>query len=212
MLPLEPANLPHAKTATGPSHRFEKEGPQSFPQLPGDSTLSLSRVRKISGENMDVSNVGVRQSRGAGLRINTQVAESAAPLPPEIELTHGEKLTTDYVRTHKILREELDKLTHELCAANERANMAELRARKAEFLESQANSAKFRKFKELQNQGRKYKILETKVEEQHRRLEVLETRCKAFNQIIDEVKGEPKHERQRQMSAFYQRECRTGSD
>lgn len=203
MLPLEPANSPQAKTATGPSHRFEEEGPQSLSLLPGDSTLSLSRIRPIFGEKTDLNNVSVRQPKGAGLRINTQVAELAAPLPPKTGLTHGEKLIADYVRTHKVLRGELDKLTHELCAANERANMAELRARKAEYLEYQANSAKSHKLKELQTQGQKYKILEIKFEEQYRRSEVLETRCKAFSQIIDGLKGEPKQERQRQMSAFH---------
>lgn len=168
-------------------------------------------MRPIFGEKMDVNNVGERQSKEAGLRINTQVAELAAPLPPEIELTDGEKLVADYIRTHKVLRGELDKLAYELCAANERANMAELQARKAENLEHQANQANFHKFKELQKQGRRYKILETKFEEQRRRLEVFETRCEAFNQIIDELKGETKQERQRQMSAFYQRESGAGS-
>lgn len=107
MLPLELANSPQAKTATGLSRRSEKEGPQSLPLLTGDSTLSLSRNRPIFGEKMDVNNVGVRQSKGAGLRINTQVAELAAPLPPEIEPTHGEKLIADYVRTLRYWAENL---------------------------------------------------------------------------------------------------------
>ena len=179
--------------------------------------MSLSGKRPTSNEKMAVDRVSVRQSKGPGLRINTQAAGLAAPLPLETEATHGEKLYADFIRTHKMLRGELDHLTRELRAANERANEAELRARKAENMGYQANSANFQKLKEvedkhrveIQSKARKYQTLEMNLESQQRRNQALEAQCKALNWTIEKVKGELGQERQRQISAFLSEHTKT---
>ena len=179
--------------------------------------MSSSGNGPTSNEKIAVDRVGVRQFKGPGLRINTQAAGVAAPLPLETKPTHGEKLYADFINTHKALREELDHLARELRAANERANEAELRARKAENMWYQANTANFRKLKELedkhrveiQNKARKYQMLETSLENQQRRNKALEMRCKDLNWTIEKVKGELGQERQRQVSAFLSEHTKT---
>ena len=115
----EPRNLPQAKTTVKPSRHFENQGPQLLPMSPGSPALSLSENGPTSGEKMDVDRVSVRQSKGAGLRINTQAAESAAPLRLKNELTRGEKLYVDYVKNYEEFCREFENLNWELCAANE---------------------------------------------------------------------------------------------
>ena len=179
--------------------------------------MSLSENGPTSDEKIAVDRVGVRQSKAAGLRIDTQAAGLAAPLPLETEPTHVEKLYADFISTHKALREELDHLTHELRTANKRANEAELRARKAENMWYQANTANFRKLKELedkhrveiQSKARKYQTLEINLENQQRRNKALEMRCKDLNWTIEKVKGELGQKRQRQVSAFLSEHTKT---
>ena len=179
--------------------------------------MSLSGNGSTSNEKLAVDRVGVRQSKGPGLRINTQAAGLAAPLPLEAEPTHAEKLYADFISTHKALRTELDHLTRELRTANEQAKEAELRARKAENMIYQVNSANFQKLKELedkhrveiQNRARKYQMLVVNFENQQRRNNALEMRCKDLSWTIEKMKEELVRERQRHMSAFLSEHTKT---
>ena len=103
-LPSEAANLPQAKIATGPSRRLGKLGPEIPRVVPEGSALNLSLNRPTFDEKMDGDHAGVRQSKGTELRINTQVAQSAAPLPPRTEIIGEEELYTvaaDFVTNHE---------------------------------------------------------------------------------------------------------------
>ena len=188
ILPPELSNLPQAKTAVGLSRNLENEIPQLLTMSPGRPALSLPEDRPTSGEKMNVDRVSVRQSKGAGLRINTEAAKSAAPLQPKNEPTRGEKLYADYVKTHKVFRRELENLIDELCTANERADAAGLRAVQAQEAANkgyQANYANFKRLKELeesykadvQSKERRNRLLERKLDEQERELKALRIRC-----------------------------------
>ena len=204
MLPSGPANPPQAKTSARPDYHFKNQSLQSIPVISANTALSSAKNGPTSSGEMAVERVGVRQPKGAGLRIDTQAAGLAASLPPRISPTHMEKLYADYVRTHKILRQELDNVTHEIYAANERANRAESQVRKAESMAYQANSANFQKLKELEDkhrtdiyrEERRYRWLEVKFAEQRRGVTVLEARCKSLDWTIGELKRELEQERQ----------------
>lgn len=199
ILLAEPRNLPQAKSTVKPSRHFENQGPQLLPMSPGGPALGLSEDKPTSGEKTDVDRVSVRQSKGAGLRINTQAAESAAPLRPKNEPTRGEKLYADYVKNHEEFRRELENLNRELCAANKRADMAELRAAQAQEAANkghQANFANFKRLKELeevykadvQSKERRNRFLERKFDEQERELRTLRMRCATLKEVVDEPK------------------------
>ena len=214
VLPFVPAHLPQAKII---AQHCEEQEPRSLPATPAGTAVSLAGNSPTSNEKMAMVRLGVRQSKGPGLRINTQAAGLAATPAQRTEPTHGEKLYADFTTIHKALRGELDHLTRELRvrgdslrAANERASEAELRARNAENMRYQANSANFQKLKELENKHRaeiqsrvrKCQTLETNLDHQRRRNETLEARCKNLNWMIEKLKGELGPERQRQVSAF----------
>lgn len=127
MLPSVPGDLPQVKTVAGSLHHCEN---QVLPVAPAGTAVSISGNAPTSNEEISLDRVDVRKSKGSGLRINTQAAGGTAPRPPRTEPTHGEKLYADFIRTHMALRGELDLLTRELRAANERANEAERRAGK----------------------------------------------------------------------------------
>ena len=154
----------------------------------------------MPGEKIDGNHAGVRHSKAAGLRINTKVAELAAPLLPGNETRSGEKLYADYVKTHDEFRKELDNLAHELDAAKKRAIAAELRSQKAENMVYQANNANFTK---LQMQADRHK---KENEKEQRETRSLMTRCHLLERSID-GKNQEIHElkwalgQERQMSA-----------
>ena len=173
MLPSEPENLLQTKTAVIPSRQSEKQGPQISPASAEGSTLSLSKDGPLFGEKMNEHHVGARQSQEAGLKINTQVAESAAPPTP------GDKLYADYVNTHDEFRRELDNLARALTAANKRADTAELRIQKAENKLYQANNVGFAKLK-IQEE-----LLRKESEKQHRECKSLRIRCDALELSIE---------------------------
>ena len=197
VLPPETTNLPQAKTAVGPSRHLEDQGPQLLPMSPEGRALSLSEHGSTSGAKMDVDRVNVRQSKGAELRINTRAAESAAPLRPKNEPTRGEQLYADYVKNHEAFRKGLDNLIQELCAANQRADVAELQAVQAQEAANkgyQANFANFKRLKELeesykadvQSKERRNRMLERKFDEQERELRTLRIRCATLKETMDE--------------------------
>ena len=179
--------------------------------------MSLSGNGSTSNGKKAVDRVGLRQSKGPGLRINTQAARLAAPLPLEAEPTHAEKLYADFIITHKALRTELDQLTRELRTANEQAKEAELRARKAENMVYQVNSANFQKLKgledkyrvEIQNSVRKYQMLVVSLESQQRKNKTLEMRCMDLSWTIEKLKEELGQDREKQMSAFLSEHTKT---
>lgn len=195
MLPAEMANLRHAKTAAGPSRQSEKQGPQVSPASAEEATLILSRMGWTSGESMDKDSVRVHQStgqsRGAGLIINTKLAASAVRPPVKIEPTSGEKLVSDYIKTHKEFRKELDNLSHELEVANKRAERTELQVQEAQDMVYRANNDAFAKLKtqedihkkEKQRQQLEYKSLRT-------RYDTLEQSICEKSREIDELKWE----------------------
>ena len=228
MLPSEPANLFQVKTVAGPSSESEKQGPQISPASAGGSPLSSSRNDPLSGEKMDmdsaqispasaggsplgssrngplsgekmaVDSVRARQSKAAGLKINTETAESAAQPPPGNESKPGEELYADFVKTHEEFRKELDNLARELNTANKRADTTELRAQKAENKVYQANNVGFANWKKQEDDHRKEN------EKQQRANECLRIRCDALEdnirgkiQAIDDLKWELKREEQR---------------
>ena len=203
MIPPGPANPLQAVTAATPSHHLEKQGSQSLPVTLADTALGSSRNGPIA---VDRVRVGVRPIKGAGLRIDTQAAEFPVRLLPRTEPTHEEELYADYVRTHKVLRGELDNLSHELCAANERANTAELRARKAENMRYQANVASFQMLKELEDKHRidtreqrcGHNMLQKQLEQQLRDCTVLQTRCRTKDRIIAHLRRQLEQERERE--------------
>ena len=213
MLSSVPADLPQVKTIAGPLHHCET---QFLPVIPADTVVSISGNKPTSNAKT-VDRVDLRKSKGPGLRINTQAAGFAAPLPPRTGPTHLERLYADFIRTHKVLREELDHLTHELRAANERAHEAELRARKAENMGYQANVANFQKLRELenkhkvelQNSARKYNTLATNLEDQERKNKALEMRCRDLSWTIEKAKEELGQERQTRLSAFLSEHTKT---
>ena len=179
--------------------------------------MSVSGNAPASNEGMLLDRVDMRKSKGSGLRINTQAVGVTAPRPLRTEPTHGEKLYADFIRTHMALRGELDLLTRKLRAANERANEAERRARNAENMGYQANSANFQKVKELeykhrveiQNKARRYQMLAMDLENQQRRNEALEMRCKDLSWMIEKVKEGLEQEQQREISAFISEHTKT---
>ena len=220
VLPSVPADLPQVMTIAGPPNHCEEQWPRCLPATPASTVMSLFKNRPSSNEKIDVDRVGVRQSKGPGLKINTQATGLTAPLPLKTEPMRGEKLYADFISTHKALREELDQLTHELRSANKRATEAELRARKAENMVYQTNSASFQKFKELENKQRSEiqskvracQMLKINLEEQQRRNKALEMRCNDLNRTIEKVKQELEKERQRQLSAFFSEHTKTAQE
>ena len=213
MLSSVPADLPQVKTIAGPLPHCET---QLLPVTPADTIVSISGNKPTSNEKT-IDRVDLRKPKGPGLRINTQAARFTAPLPPRAEPTHIEKLYAEFIRTHKILREELDNLARELRAADQRAHEAELRARKAENMAYQANAANFQKLREveakhkveLQNNARKANMLETNLENQQRKNKSLEMRCMDLTWTIEKAKEELAQERERQMSAFLSEHTKT---
>lgn len=197
VLPSQEVSLLHVKMEADPSPQSQNQRPQIPPASVEGSALSLSRHEPMSGEKIDGNHAGVRHSKGAGLRINTKVAELAAPLLLGNETTSGEKLYADYVKTHDEFRRELDNLAHELDAANKRADAAELRSKKAENMVYQANNASFAKLqtqvhrhmKEHETQQRENRSLMT---QRH----ALERSIDGKNQEIDELKWALGQERQ----------------
>ncbi len=197
VLPSQEVSLLHVKMEADPSPQSETQGPQIPPASVEGLALSLSRNEPVSGEKIDGNHAVVRHSKGAGLRINTKVAELAAPLLPGNETTSGEKLYADYVKTHNEFRRELDNLTHELDAATKRADAAELRIKKAENMVYQANNASFSKLRTQQDRHKK------EHETQQRENRSLMTKCYALersidgkNEEIDELKWALGQERQ----------------
>ena len=186
--------------AAGPIRQSVEQGPQTSPALAEGSALILSRNGLRLGESMDGNHTGMRQSKGAGLKIDTKAAESAAPRMPTKESTSAEILFADYAKTHTEFRNEIDNLAQKLRNANKRADAAELRSREAENKVYQANNAGFNK---LKLQGDNYQ----KEIQRHQTWNVsLQIRCHAFeqsigrkNQEIEELKWAL--EQERQMSA-----------
>lgn len=151
-------------------------------------------------ESMDGNHTGTRQSKGAGLRIDTKAAEPAAPPMPEKEPASAEKLFADYATTHKEFRKELDNLAQKLKNANKRADAAELRSRQAENKVYQANNAGFA---QLKLQGDNY---QKEIQRQQTWYTSLKIRCDALEQSIGgknlEIEGLKRAlEQERQMSA-----------
>ena len=222
MLSPIPADLLQAKTTAGPPHHCEKQWPRFLPVTPAGTAVTLSENGPTSNDKMAVDHISVRQSKAPSLTINTQAASLATSLPSRTSPTHLEKLHADFIRTHQALRIELDHLTHELLAANQRAKDAkllaanhrakdaELRARKAENTAYQANNAHFQKLKELDDKHRaemqsmvgKYRTLEINLENQRRKYKALEARCEDLKWIVEKVKGELGPEGLGRMFAF----------
>ena len=191
MLPSRVANLPQAKIATGPSRYLEKLGPE-FPRVvPEGSALNLSLSRPTFGEEMGGHHAGVRQSKGTELRINTQVAESAASLPSRTEILREEELYTvavDFVTNHEEFCKQLDNLTHELSAAKKRASEAEKQAKK---MGVQANFAGFVKACERADKYKaKNQTLKRKSKLLERRFEASENSIREKDEEIDELRME----------------------
>lgn len=177
MLLSQSAHQPQLKTVAGQSHHFERQGLQLVPTSAERSAVGLSGNGATSGEMREENHVGMRQSRGAGLRINTQAAELAAPPPPRKEPTREEQLYADYVKTHDAFRTELNNLALDLDAAKMRAKMAEVRAREAENMTYKAKNANFTQVQQLTQNHR------ADIQAQKRKLRI---HCKAFEESINE--------------------------
>lgn len=151
----------------------------------------------MSGEKMDGNHAGVRQSKGAGLRIDTKAAELAALPTSGNKPTSGEKLYTDYIKTHYEFRKEHDNLDQELRTANERADAAEVRIKQAENHAYQTNKVAFSQLKQrgelYQKEFRKQQNLYTSL---RIRCDALEQNIGGKNQEIEELKWELEQERQ----------------
>ena len=158
----------------------------------------------MPGENMDRNHAGVRQSRGAGLRIDTKAAKTGAPPKPENELTSGEKLVADYFRTHKDFRRELDNLVEKLDAANKRADAAELRTQQAENEVYRANNVGFAKLKfEADNHHKELQRQQSLHANVQRRCDELEQSIRWKNRWIEELKQEVEQEKRMSMRSEY---------
>ena len=176
-------NPPEVRTPAGTSRQFDQQGPKLLPASSGGSALDLSEYGPVSGEKVAEDHVRVHQSKGAGLRINTQVAEAAARLPSRNEPTRGEKLFADYVKSQEAFHKELDNLSHELTAANRRANEAELRAQEAENKTYRANSINFARLKESTDKH------ESDLRDKEREYRGLATRCNRLEHSMKKAKG-----------------------
>ena len=121
-----------------------------------------------------------------------------AALPtPGNEPTSGEKLYTDYVKTHYEFRKEPDNLAQELHTANERADAAEVRIQQAENNAYQTNKVAFSQLKQqgdfYQKEFQKQQNLNTAF---RIRYDALEQSISGKNQEIEELKWELEQERQ----------------
>lgn len=186
-----------AKPAAGSVRQSVKQGPQEPPALAEGSAMISSRNGLMSGESMGGNHAGMRQSKGAGLRIDTKAAESAALPMPKNEPTSGEKLVADYIQTLKDFRRELNNLAQKLDIANKRADAAELRAQHAENEVYRANNASFAKLKQTLDDHQK------ELQRQQSLHGSLQVRCNALeqsirwkNRWIEELKREIEEERQ----------------
>ena len=199
-LPSIEVDALQSKAAAGPIRQSVEQGPQISPALAKGSALILSTNGRMPRESMDGNHTGTRQSKGAGLRIDTKAAEPAAPPMPEKEPASAEKLFADYATTHKEFRKELDNLAQKLKNANKRADAAELRSRQAENKVYQANNAGFA---QLKLQGDNY---QKEIQRQQTWYTSLKIRCDALEQSIGgknlEIEGLKRAlEQERQMSA-----------
>ena len=199
-LPSIEVDLLQPKAAAGSIRQSIEQGPQISPALAEGSALVLARNGHMSDEKIDGKRTGARQSKGAGLRIDTKAAESAAPPMPEKEPASTEKLFADYAKTHEEFRNELDTLAQKLKTANNRANAAELRSRQAENKVYQANNAGFA---QLKIQGDNY---QKDIQRYQTWYTSLKIRCDALEQSIGGKNLEIERlkralEQERQMSA-----------
>lgn len=187
VLPSETAKVLQVRTAASPSRQSENQGPQVPPEPAEVATLNLSRKGRTSGENMDEDSVGVRQStgqsKGAGLMINTKLVQSTAPLLIKEEPVSGESLVSDYIKTHKEFRRELDNLSMELEAANKRAETAELQVRETQNMVYRANNDGFAKLKALENFHKRERLSH---QSQQLEYKSLRTRYDALEQTVRE--------------------------
>ena len=186
--------------AAGPIRQSVEQGSQISPALAQGSAPILAKNGPMPAESMDGNRTGARQSKGAGLRIDTKAAESAAPPLPEKEPASTEKLFADYAKTHEEFRNELDNLAQKLKNANKRADAAELRSRQAENKVYQANNAGFA---QLKIQGDNY---QKDIQRYQTWYTSLKIRCDALEQSIGGKNLEIERlkralEQERQMSA-----------
>lgn len=190
-LPSIEVDLLQTKPAAGQIRQSVEQGFQILPASAGGSALILSKNAPMSGESMDGHHVGVRQSKGAGLRIDTKAAETGAPPMSKTEPTSDEKLVAEFFQTHQDFRRELDNLAEKLHSANKRADAAELRAQQAENEVYRANNAGFAKLKlssdnhqkELQKEKSLHHSLQVRCNE-------MEQSIRWKNRWIEELKQE----------------------
>ena len=123
-----------------------------------------------------------RQAEGAGLTINTEVAEGNAPPGPVDEPTSLEKLCADFLETREDLCEKIDHLAGEVTTAKERAVVAERSFHEAENRVYQANNARFATVKQMEDKYKKESgSLKT-------RCDALEKIMQRKNQAIDQLR------------------------
>ena len=154
-MPSQSADLLQPNTIEGPIRQFVREGTQISQAPVEKSALDLSRNGPKSCQNIDRDHVANRQAEGAGLRINTEVAEGTAPPAPGDEPTSLEKLCTDFLETREDLCKKIDDLAGEVNTVKERAVVAERSVQEAENRVYQANTARFATMKHLEDKYKK---------------------------------------------------------
>lgn len=182
LMPSQPADLLQPNTIPGPIRQSVEEETQSLQAQVERSAPNLSRNGPKSCQKFDGDHVANRQAEGAGLTINTEVAEGTAPPGPVDEPTSLEKLCADFLETREDLCEKIDHLAGEVTTAKERAVVAERSFHEAENRVYQANNARFATVKQMEDKYKKESgSLKT-------RCDTLEKIMQRKNQAIDQLR------------------------